>query len=304
MTNSLVFYNGEIVKEDTVNIGIRNKALNYGLGCFEGIRAYWNEDDSQLNVFRLKDHYIRLLNSCKALNIDIEYSCDELCEITTNLLFKNDFRTTVYIRPIAYKSSTSLEPTLLDSENQLAIYCQPLNKYASKEELNVAITSWKRLNDNMIPVRTKATAAYLNSALAALEVHQNGYDEAIFLTNDGNVCEGSGENIFMVKNGCLITPPPSDNILEGITRDTIMRIAAVDFGLNTIERSITRSELYAADELFFTGTAIEVTPIVSVDKRPIGNSEHGNITKLLKEHYMQLVCGKNPQYKGYCTPVY
>lgn len=304
MTNSYVYYKGQIINEENINVGIRNKAFNYGLGCFEGIRAYWNEDVQELYVFRLAEHYKRLLNSCKALFINIPYSCEELCDITVELLKKNNFKTTTYIRPIAYKNSIAIEPTLLDDENELTIYCQPLNRFASKEELSVAITSWKRINDNMIPGRTKATAAYLNSALAALEVHQNGFDEAIFLTNDGNVCEGSGENIFMVKNGKLVTPPPSDNILEGITRDTVIKIAKDDFGLETLERSITRVELYGADELFFTGTAMEVTPVVSVDRRPIGNGKTGVITNQLKEFYMLLAKGNNPKYLKYCTPVY
>lgn len=304
MTISYVYYNREIINEENVNIGLRNKAFNYGLGCFEGIRAYWNETANQLYVFRLQDHYKRLLNSCKALYINIPYTNEELCKITLELLKKNNFKATTYIRPIAYKSSLSLEPTLLDDENQFAIYCQPLNRFASKEELSVAITSWQRINDNMLPGRTKATAAYLNSALAALEVHQNGFDEAIFLTNNGNVCEGSGENIFMVKNGSLITPPPSDNILEGITRDTIIKVAKSDFGINTIERSISRVELYGADELFFTGTAMEVTPVVSVDRRSIANGSTGAITKQLKQHYMELSQGGNPSYLNFCTPVY
>jgi branched-chain amino acid aminotransferase len=278
--------------------------VNYGLGCFEGIRAYWNEEASQLYVFRLYDHYKRLLNSCKALYINIPYTCDELCALTVELLKNNDYRTTVYIRPIAYKGSVSISPTLLDEENDLAIYCQPLNRFATKEELDVAVTSWTRVNNNMIPGRTKATAAYLNSALANLEVCQNGFDEAIFLTNDGNVCEGSGENIFMVKDGKLITPPPSDNILEGITRDTVIKAAKESFGIDTIERSISRVELYSADELFFTGTAMEVTPIVSVDRRIIGSGKTGDITKLLKEQYMKLARGDDPKYIKYCTPVY
>jgi branched-chain amino acid aminotransferase len=304
MDKTYVYYKGQIVDENIVNPGIRNKAFNYGLGCFEGIRAYWNEEASQLYVFRLYDHYKRLLNSCKVLNINIQYTCQELCDLTVELLKKNNYKTTVYIRPLAYKSSNAISPTLLDNENGLAVYCQPFGRYASKEALDVSVTSWKRVNNNMIPGRTKATAAYLNSALAHLEVCQNGFDEAIFLTGEGNVCEGSGENIFMVRDGKLITPPPSDNILEGITRDTVIKIAKSDFGIDTVERSISRVELYGADELFFTGTAMEVTPIVSVDRRVIGSGKIGTITKMLKEQYMSLASGDCQKHIKYCTPVY
>lgn len=304
MENSYVYYKGQIVDERNVNPGIRNKAFNYGLGCFEGIRAYWNEEANQLYVFRLYDHYKRLLNSCKVLSINIPYTCQELCDLTVELLKKNEYKTTTYIRPIAYKSSNVISPTLLDDENELAVYCQPLGRYAANPELNVAVTSWKRVNNNMLPGRTKATAAYLNSALAHLEVCQNGFDEAIFLTGEGNVCEGSGENIFMVRDGKLITPPPSDNILEGITRDTVIKMAKDDFGIDTVERSISRVELYGADELFFSGTAMEVTPIVSVDRRTIGSGKTGEISKKLMEQYMKLAAGNDPKYMKYCTPVY
>lgn len=304
MDKTYVYYKGQIVDENNVNPGIRNKAFNYGLGCFEGIRAYWNEEANQLYVFRLYDHYKRLLNSCKVLNINIPYTCQELCDLTVELLIKNNYKTTTYIRPVAYKSSNAISPTLLDNENDLTVYCTPFGRYAANPELNVAVTSWKRVNNNMLPGRTKATAAYLNSALAHLEVCQNGFDEAIFLTGEGNVCEGSGENIFMVRDGKLITPPPSDNILEGITRDTIIKIAKEDLGIDTVERSISRVELYGADELFFTGTAMEVTPIVTVDRRVIGSGRTGEITKKLMDLYMQLAAGKNPKYMKYCTPVY
>lgn len=304
MDRTYVYYKGQIVDEKEVSFSIRSKALHYGLGCFEGIRAYWNGPANQLYIFRLYDHYKRLLNSCKVLGINIPYTCQELCDLTVELLRKNNYRTTVYIRPLAYKSSISLAPTLLDDENEFLIYCQPFGRYAASPELNAAVTSWKRVGGNMLPGRTKATAAYLNSALAHLEVCQNGFDEAIFLTGEGNVCEGSGENIFIVRDGKLITPPPSDNILEGITRATVIQIAKEDFGVETLERSISRVELYGADELFFTGTAMEVTPIVSVDRRVIGTGRAGELTKKLAKQYMELAAGENPKYLHYCTPVY
>lgn len=304
MNESYVFYNGKIIDEGEVSISIRSKLVNYGLGCFEGIRAYWDEESQQLYGFRLKEHYERLLQSCKALYINIPYTVSELCAYTVELLKKNDFKTTVYIRPLAYKGAEVLNPTLLDEDNRLLIYCEPMGNFSGKTEVRVSVTSWQRIRDNMLPPRTKATAAYLNSALASLEVLRNGYDEAIFLTDSGNVCEGPGENIFIVKKGKLITPPPSDNILEGITRETIMTLAGEELGMEVVERSISRTELYSAQEAFFSGTAMEVLSIVEVDRRIIGTGKQGEVCKSLKKLFFEITAGKNPKYMDYCTPIY
>lgn len=301
---SWVFYQGKIVPEEEVSISIRCKAFNYGLGCFEGIRAYWDEEGQQLYGFRLKEHYERLLESCKALYMDIPYTVQELCDFTVELLRKNNFRTTTYIRPVVYKGSNSLTPTLKDEDNRLVIYCQPLGSYSGKTELKVAVSSWRRITDNMVPPRTKATGGYLNSALASLEVLQNGFDEAIFLTQDGKVCEGPGENIFLVKKGKLITPPLSDDILEGITRDTVMTLAREELGLEVVERSVSRTELYNAQEVFFSGTAMEVTAVVEVDRRKVGTGKEGEVCKKLRDMFFDVATGKNEKYKGYGTVVY
>lgn len=304
MSKSYVFYQGKIVDESEVTIGIRSKAFNYGLGCFEGIRAYWDEDQKQLFGFRLKDHYTRMLQSAKTLNLDIPYTVDDLVKWTVELLKKNEFKRTTYIRPIIYNDSQDIGPSLSNADVKVVIYCQPLDKYAGKPELSVGITSWGRIEDNMIPPRVKATASYLNSALASLEAHRAGFDEAIFLTRSGHVCEGPGENLFIFKKGKLITPSASDNILEGITRDLVIRLAKEDLGLEVVERSVTRTELYASDEIFFSGTAMEVTPIVEVDHRIVGNGKEGELCKKLKELFFTLTVGKNPKYADYCTPVY
>lgn len=304
MDKSYVFYQGEIVDESEVSISIRCKAFNYGLACFEGIRAYWDEENEQLYGFRMKEHYERLLQSCKTLRIKLPYTADELVEATVKLLKKNNFKGTTYVRPIAYKGGTGLGPTLIDDDDRLLIYCLPLGSYTGKEELKVKVTSWQRINDNMLPPRTKATAAYLNSALASHEVVSKGYDEAIFLTNNGHVCEGPGENLFIFKKGKLITPPPSDNILEGITRETVMMLAKEELGLEVVERSVARTELYASDEVFFSGTAMEVTAVVEVDDRTIGNGKAGDITKSIKEKFFDITTAKNPKYAHFCTPVY
>ncbi|MGL4913818.1 MAG: branched-chain amino acid transaminase [Romboutsia sp.] len=302
--SSYVFYEGEIKKEEEVSLSIRCKAFNYGLGCFEGIRAYWDDESQELRAFRLKEHYERLLQSCKTLYINIPYTVEELCDATVELLRKNNHKTTVYIRPVAFKGSDDLSPTLLDDDNRILIYLQPLGRFATKDFYDVAVTSWKRIPDNAMPVRTKATGGYINSALASLEVLQNGYDEAIFLNDKGHVSEGPGENIFMVKNNQLITPPCSDDILEGITRNTVMELAKNELGIEVIERSITRSELYSATELFFSGTAMEVTPICSVDRRKIGDGSPGEVCSKIKDLFFDVTKGKHEKYAHYVTPIY
>lgn len=304
MGESYVYSDGKILKEEEVSISIRSKAFNYGLGCFEGIRAYWSEENEQLYVFRLKDHMERLTESAKALYMDLPFSAEELCEATVKLLRKNNFRTTTYIRPVVYKGSTSLTPTLFDKENNVLMYCMPMGSYAGKTELRVAVSSWRRVSDTMLPPRTKSTGAYLNSALASLEVLQNGYDEAIFLTNEGKVCEGPGENIFLVKKGKLITPPLSDDILEGITRDTVMTLAREELGMEVVERSVSRTELYNSQEVFFSGTAMEVTSVVEVDNRKVGDGKEGPVCKALKDLFFNLTTGGNAKYMEYLTPVY
>lgn len=304
MEKSYVFYQGEIVEEKEVSISVRCKAFNYGLAVFEGIRAYWDGEKEQLFVFRMKEHYDRLLQSCKTTYINIPYTSEELCNYTVELLRKNNFKGTTYIRPVAFKGSDALAPTLLDDDNRVIIYCQPLGSYTGKDELRVAVSSWTRLEDNMLPPRTKASAAYMNSGLASLEVVQNGFDEAIFLTKDGHVCEGPGENIFLVKNGKLVTPSVSENILEGITRNTVMLLAKEELGMEVLERRVSRTELYNAEEVFFSGTAMEVTSVVEVDRRTVGTGHQGDTCKKIKDLFFGLTTGKNEKYAHFCTPVY
>lgn len=301
--NSYVFYQGNIVNESEVSISIRSKAFNYGLACFEGIRAYWDEEANQLYAFRLREHYERLLQSCKALYINIPYTVEELCDATIQLLKKNQFKGTTYIRPVAYKGSDSLGPSIDDNDNRIIIYCRPLGSYTGKDELRVKTSSWTRLSNNVLPPRTKATAAYLNSALANFEAVKNGYDEALFLTSNGNICEGPGENIFMIRKGKLITPTIADDILEGITRDTVITFAKNELNIEVEERSISRAEIYAADELFFCGTAMEVTPIKEVDDRLVGDGSH-EITDKIRSYFFNATIGKNEKYAHFCTPVY
>lgn len=304
MSESYVFYDGKVVKEDDVKISVRSKAFNYGLGVFEGIRAYWDDEKEQLYGFKLREHYDRLKQSAKTVNLDFDITVDELIQGTLDLLKANNCRTTTYVRPIVYNDAKDIGPTLDVKDVKVVIYTQPLNKYAGKPELSVGFSSWRRISNNQLPPRTKATAAYMNSALAALETKRAGFDEALFLTDGDRVCEGSGENIFMFKKGKLVTPPPADNILEGITRDLVMKLAKEELGLEVEERSIGRSEIYAADEVFFSGTAMEVTPIIAVDHRTIGTGHEGNVCKEIKKLFFGLTLGQNPKYADSCTPVY
>ncbi|MDQ0857571.1 branched-chain amino acid transaminase [Bacillus sp. V2I10] len=283
---------------------VRNKGLNYGLGCFEGIRAFWNEKQKQLFVFRLLDHYKRFHESGHSLHLNIPYSQMQLVYWTIQLLKINNIREDVYIRPICINGEITLGPELGGPFNRVMIYCTHLKEYIAKPALNVSVSSWTRVGSNMIPPQVKPTGGYLNSALASTEARLNGYDEAIFLTKEGNVSEGPGENIFIVKNNQLITPPISDDILSGITRDTVMQLAKHELRLPVFEKSLARTELYSADEVFFTGTAIGIKSIIQIDRRIIGTGQEGPITKEIRSIYEKIVRGDNVNYLGYCTPVY
>ncbi|XSG73738.1 branched-chain amino acid transaminase [Herpetosiphon llansteffanensis] len=304
-TNRFAFFKGEIVPIADAKVSVMNHALNYGTGCFEGIRAYWNEADEQLYVFHLQAHYERLLRSCKVLQIRLPYSVDQLVETTLELLRREEFRSDVYIRPLAYKSFEGIGVRLHDISDDFTIWAIPFGKYIEKEAgLKVGISSWRRIDDNAIPARLKATGSYVNSALVKSEAMQNGFDEGIVLTQDGHVCEGSAENIYVVRNGVLYTPGITDNILEGITRHVIKQLATEELGLQVVERTIDRTELYAADEIFFCGTGVEVTPVVEVDHRAVGNGEIGPIFTQLRSLYYAATHGQDAKRREWCSPVY
>lgn len=305
MDKSYVFYNGEIVEEEKVSVSIRSRVVNYGLGVFEGIRAYWSEEDEELYAFKLIEHYKRFLQSAKVVNLKIDYTAEELADFTIELLRKNGYKQTTYIRPLAYKDTKTVGVSIEGHDDDVvAIYLQPMGKYMKQEEFRVKVSSWVRIADNMLPPRTKATAGYLNSALASLEAKRAGYDEAVLLNRNGYVCEGPGENIFIYKKGKLITPPASDDILEGITRDIVMQLAREELGIECVEKSIARTELYNADEVFFSGTAMEVAPVVEVDDIKVAHGRPGELTMKLKELFHDLTHGKNEKYKDSLRPVY
>ena len=300
---AFMFDRDGFVDELSLSVSVKNKGLNYGLGCIDGIRAFWNDEQKQLFIFRLEDHYKRFQGSGKSLFINIPYSVAQLSYLTKKLLLMNQVTQDVYIRPICFKGANTLRPDLRDQFNHLAIYTD-LTEYEPKPFFKVCISSWTRVGSNMIPPQAKPTAGYLNSGLAINEAILNGYDDAIFLTKEGNVSEGAAENIFIVRGNEILTPPASDDILPGITRDTVAKIVNNELGLSIFEKSIARVELYEADEVFFTGTAIGVKPVVEIDRRMIGNGKLGPVTLKIQQIYNQIVRGEMPAYLNYCSPLY
>jgi len=299
------YFKGQFVPVDQAKISIQNNTFQYGTGVFEGIRAYWNNQMRQLYVFRLREHYVRMLRNCRVLTLTIGKDEKELCEITVELLRKNHPETDTYVRPIAYVDSEGLGPKFIGYPTGFAIYTIPLGNYIDVSSgIKVGFSSWRRINDNTIPARCKVTGGYVNSALAKTEALEHGYDEAIFLTVDGFISEGSAENIFLIRDGRLITPPLSDDILEGITRETVMELAREELGIETTERSIGRTELYVADEAFLCGTGAQVSPIIEVDKRPLGSGRIGPISAKIQALYFDVVKGKQKKYLHWLTPVY
>jgi branched-chain amino acid aminotransferase len=299
------FFRGAFVPIEDAKISVMTHAFNYGTGCFEGIRAYWNELEEQLYVFRMKEHYERMLRSCRILRIDLPHIADELGEITLELLRREGYRQDAYIRPLAYKADEIIGVRLHDLTDEFAVFAVPFGRYIEKEEgAHVCISSWQRVDDNASPARAKITGAYINSALAKTDAVLSGYDEALVLNSSGHISEGSAENFFMVRDGCLVTPSVTANILEGITRHTVMELAQNEIGMCTEERSIDRSEIYVCDEAFLCGTGVQIAAITEVEHRSIGTGKIGPIVSRLRSLYFDAVRGRNPRYRHWCTPVY
>jgi branched-chain amino acid aminotransferase len=301
---SYAFFHNEFIPLAEAKIGIMTHCIHYGTGIFEGIRGNWNSQEKQTYLFRLREHYQRLHNGCHVMNIDLPYTVEELGRITVELVARCGFEEDVYIRPLAYKSSEALGVRLHNLESDFLVFVIPWGPYLDMDKARCAVSSWRRPDDNVTPPQVKSTGIYINNALAKSEAVLNGFDEAIMLTPDGHVSEGSGENIFLVIDGRLVTPATYNNILNGITRDTVIRLAREELGIETIERPVDRSELYTAQECFLTGTAANVTPVAEIDRRTIGNGEIGPITNRLMSVYAQVIRGVHPKYQDWCTPVY
>ena len=304
MSAPYAYFKKQFVPLAEAKIGVMTHAFNYGTGCFEGIRGNWNERDEHIYLFRLSDHFARLARSCRILKIDLPYSTDELCNIATKVVGMCGYSEDIYLRPLAYKSSEVVGVRLHNLDDDLLMYVTPFGPYLDLDKgIRCMTSSWRRVDEMAIPARAKVTGIYVNSALAKTEAQESGFDEAIMLASDGHVAEGSGENIFIIENGKLITPSPSDNILVGITRDTVIRLAREELGIETQERPIARAELYTADECFMTGTAAHVTSVVDIDRRPVGNGQIGEVTSRLQKLYLDVICCKNSKYAHWCTAV-
>jgi branched-chain amino acid aminotransferase len=299
------FFKGQVVPIEEAKVSIMTHGLNYGTGCFEGIRAYWSAEEEQLFAFRLAEHFERMVRSCQILRIQLPYTVDEMSEITADLLRREGYRRDAYIRPLAFKGDEIIGVRLHDLTDVFAVFAVPFGRYIEKEEgAHVCISGWRRVDDNAVPARAKITGSYINSALAKTDAVLDGYDEALVLTQDGHISEGSAENFFMVRDGQLLTPPVNSNILEGITRETVIELAREEMGLETVERPIDRSEVYVCSEAFFCGTGVQVAAITQVEHRPIGTGTIGPVVSRLREIYFDVVKGKNPKYRHWCTPIY
>lgn len=300
----VVFLSGKYMPANEARIGVATHGFSYGTGCFEGIRAYYNSERDQLYIFRALEHFQRLARSCKIMNIHLPYTPEELVEMTIELIRRNGLRENCYIRPFAYKADEIIGVKLNNLHDDFTMFTIPMGDYISTSGLRCVVSSWRRVDDNMIPARAKISGAYVNSAFAKSEALMSGFDEAIMLTSEGHVSEGSAENIFLMINGELITPPPSENILQGITRDTVIELARREFELLTRERVIDRTELYTADEIFLTGTGAQIAPVIEVDHRAIGSGSVGAFSAKLGEMYRDVTRGRRSEYMGWLTPVY
>ena len=298
------FFQGAVVPMDDAKVSVTTQALHYGTAVFEGIRGNWNEEQGKMFIFRMREHYERLIRGCKILLLDIPYSADQLCDITVDLVRRNGHTSDIYVRPLAYKSAEVVANLKLQElASDFTLITVPFGSYLGTDILKCCTSSWRRVDDNMIPTQIKSAGIYVNSMLAKTEATLAGFDEAIILNQDGHVSEGSGENVFMVAGGKLHTPSLEDNALPGITRETIIQLANAELGLEVVERSIDRSELYLCDEVFLSGTAAHLTPVVELDRRNIGDGEPGPIATQLQKLYFDIVVGRNPKYLHWCTSV-
>ena len=301
----IAYFGGEYVPTEEANVSILSHAFNYGTGLFEGIRGYYSAEEDNVLIFRLKEHVDRLVRNFNLLCMDVPENREAIEAICVEVVKRSAFREGVYIRPICYKSENLLTPLVHGIESSLCCWVIKLGDYVDVVSgLDVGVSSWRRLSDNAIPSRAKTTGGYINSALARSEADQSGFDEAIMLSEDGTVSEGSAMNLFMVMDGRLITPPPTADILVGITRNTAIELAREELGLEVVERPIGRTELYVCDELFFSGTGAQIAPVRSVDRRLVADGNPGPISKQLQTLYFDVVQGKVEKYRDWCTPVY
>lgn len=302
--SEIVFFEGQYVPLEQANISVKTHAFLYGTSLFEGIRGYWLPEKNAISIFRMKEHYDRILSNSKIYFMTPEASLQDLMEQTCEVVRRNGPSQDIYIRYTLYKTGVNIGPFLDKVKTEYTIWTHPLGNYVNMDGLHVTVSPWRRVDDNAIPPAAKAGGAYMNTAIMITDAKRNGFDEVIALTNEGNVSEGSAMNFFMVRRGKLVTPPITENILEGVTRDSIITLAREEMGLEVEERTIDRTEIYRADECFFTGTAAQVAPITKIDNRPIGDEgKVGPITQRLSDIYFDVVKNQNPKYSHWCTLV-
>ena len=303
--NTWVFYEGEFARYDDVRLGLMTHALHYGTGVFEGIRAYWNQKREQLYLLQAAPHYDRMRRSANVMRMSLPYSTEELVNFTLEVLRRNEFKSDVYVRPLLYASSEEIGVRLHNLAHSFFIYAIPFGNYVEVEAgIRCMVSTWRRVPDQSLPARAKITGSYAQSALAKSEAVEAGFDEAIVLTVDGHVSEGSAENLFMFKDGTFVTPPVTDDILEGVTRTLLMRVIKDELGMPVVERSIDRTELYTCDELLLCGTGAQISPVVEVDRRPVGTGKVGEFSQELQNIYFGAVRGELPKFKDWTIPVY
>lgn len=299
------YFQGKIIPYENAKVGVMTHAFNYGTAVFGGIRGYWNQEEDQLYLFRPADHFRRFLASARIMAMDLGKNIDELTALTIELLRMEGHRQDVYIRPLAYKANEAIGVKLHDLVDELTIFAVPFSKYVANDtNAHVTVSSWRRIDDNAIPARGKISGAYANSALIKTDAVRAGFDEALVLNQDGHLSEGSAMNLFMIRGGLLITPPVTDNILEGITRASIIELARNVLNLKVVERSIDRTEVFLADEVFMTGTAAQVTAVTQVDFRNISDGTMGPYTTRLRSLFDNVVRGRKPEYREWNIPVY
>ena len=298
------FFQGKIVPYSEAKIGVATHAFNYGTAVFGGLRGYWNEEKKKLFVFRPLDHYRRFLNSCRIMCMEFNHTPENLTALTQDLLRQDAYQQNVYIRPLAYKADEVIGVRLHNLKDELTIFTIPFEQYIKNDTAaHVTISSWRRIDDNVIPARGKISGAYASSALIKTDAARAGFDEALALTQDGHLTEGSAMNIFMLRDGVLVTPPVTDNILEGITRRSVMELAEKELGLKVVERPIDRSEIYICEEFFLTGTAAQITAVTKVDHRPVGKGVMGQVTDSLRKMFDEVIHGNNPAYAHWTVAV-
>ena len=305
VANRRIWLNGEILNVNDAKINVLSPTSQFGLNVFEGIPCYWNEDKKQLFAFRLDDHYKRLMKSAKLLQIACKYTKEEMKKALIDIVQANEYYENISVRQTLFVEGFGS----WGSEEPVGMFVAPIpkgrmSKEYNKKGLNACVTSWRRISDVNLSPRIKCGANYINSRMGQREALRNGYDTCIFLNEFGKVSEGPGSCFFMVKDGYLITPQLTDSVLESITRDSIIRIAKEILGLNVVERSIDRTELYVCDEAFLCGSAMEITPVISVDKYVVGKGDAGKITDKLHKLYLEIATGKENKFAGWAEPIY